>query len=515
MMNFKSNMTTGYISGMSVAGVIGFLALTISTFLSGSGIYHSTSGTSLGQPERVLISGIATLFITSLAFIFWMKAGHAVHERRLRKSQRALPKPSATGWFMAGVVMTVMSLLTAVTALLYMNNREGVQTMMNNAAFSGTVGPVNLLSDGMTDIALTAARADSLATSRSQVESAVGGTCGLSPAGAGPLTRMRAAHADQAGDIFTRATALSERARQISTNMITAQNQPRVEALFLEAVSLRLDPERLAIANAAESLKRGYGSEGFLFEGQRRYCPDPVLAALFGEIEASARNVIDLPPGAPVRRDVRIFDVFMLVLPILMDSEHGREVGITRGTILPFVIFALIVDFASLAGAWAHGAGNATRIKSSELEQIHKTAWILRNFVWEFPPLQDGNNSNNNSVGKAQAFVCVPLGGDPKRTHQAEYITALFNLSVDPEHQFEPLEARRLEFEPWVSQMRLAGGGATHYALYPIKSQASYDQLMQMKIDAISALGLAELDTEFLPEFGQGSNENVVSLRAA
>ncbi|MCK0095638.1 hypothetical protein MWU60_08655 [Yoonia sp. F2084L] len=515
MLNIKSRLTTGYTAHMSVAGTIGILALTISTFLSGSGIYFSTAGTTLGQPERLAISGIATLFITSLAFIFWVKAGHAVHERRLRRSQRALPKPRATGWVFAGVLMTSMSLLTAITALLYMNNKDGVQAMMNNAAFSSTVGPVSVLSDGMTEIALTASQADALASNRSQVESAVGGTCGVSPAGAGPLTRMRAAHAEEAANIFRRATALSERARLISSNMIAAQSQARVEALFQDAVNLRLDPERLAIANAAEGLKRGYGTDGFLFEGRQRFCPDPVLATLFSEIETSARNVIELPSGAPVRRDVKIFDVFMLVLPVLMDGQQGREVGITRGTILPFVIFALLVDIVSLAGAWAHGAGNATRIKGSELEQIHKTAWILRNFVWEFPPLQDGSTSGKGTAGKSQAFVCVPLGGDPKRTHQAEYLTALFKLSVDAEHQFETLEPRRREFEPWVSQMRLAGGGATHYALYPVKSQATYDQLMQMKVDAISALGLAELDTEFLPEFGQGSNKNVVSLRAA
>jgi len=174
---------------VSAAGLVGGIALILSTILSGSGIYFSLVSSSLSEAARIAVSAVSTLFLTLLAFRFWLQAGRAKRERFLRRSQPALPRPRVWHHIIGGLVMSSLSVLTATTALLYLNNRTGVQAMMNQSAFTATIGPVDALADGMSNIAVTAARANDLAAKRSQQEAAIGGTCGKSAPGAGPLSR--------------------------------------------------------------------------------------------------------------------------------------------------------------------------------------------------------------------------------------------------------------------------------------------------------------------------------------
>jgi len=167
-----------------------------------------------------------------------------------------------------------------------------------------------------------------------------------------------------------------------------------------------------------------------------------------------------------------------------------------------------------MAGALSFGASRAVRITPSELEQIHRTAWVLRNFFKVWPFLGSEGQTDPQKVNDGQAFVYVPLGGSPERTHQAEYLVALLGLDVDPAYQFVPLLARRSEFRDWVNQMKLAGGGATHYAQYPIRDQATLDRIKRMKREALMALGMRKLDTTNFPEFGQEPKDKVVTLKA-
>lgn len=501
-------------SRLSVAGIVGGIALLLSTILSGSGIYFSLMESSLSEIARIAISTVSTLFLTLLAFRFWLLAGRSSRERRLRREQAALPQPTVWHYVVGGLLMSLLSVMTATTALVFLNNRDGVQALMNHTAFAATIKPVDQLAEGMSNIAAIAARTDNLAADRSQQESTVGGTCGVSPPGAGPLTRMRASHAALASVIADRANALNRRASEIARSLISARNQDDVNKMFDAARSLRTDPERLRIAEEADALAQGYAGAGFIFEGRLRNCPDTELAALFDKIAETARGIIELPTQPPLRRDVRIFDAFAMVLPILLDEEKGRAFGVSRATILPFVLFTVLIDLVSLGGALGHGAGRAKRMTEQEERQIHRTSWVLRNFVWEFPALPAVENEGSLETDKCQAFVFVPLGGDPDRTRQAEYLTALFDLSVDPAFQFEPLVARRREFEPWVEQMRLASGNATHYAIYPIKSQEVYEQIMRIKRDALKALALTEIESSEFPEFGGVPSERIVHLRA-
>lgn len=501
-------------NGVSIAGLVGGIALVLSTVLSGSGIYFSLTGSSLNEPSRIAVSAVSTLFLTLLAFRFWLQAGRSSREKHLRRAQAALPAPRVWHYIAGGLVMSSLSVLTATTALLYLNNRDGVQALMNHAAFSATIEPVNGLADGMAGVALTAARADRLAAKRSKREAAVGGTCGVSARGIGPLTRMRAEGAKAANSIARRAAVLSTAAEKTARALISAKDQSVVNTLFSDARALRTNPDRLLIAQEADALARGYGGAGFFFENQQRGCSDPELAALFAEIATAAHDVVDLPMQPPLRREVKIFDAFAMVVPILIDEDKGRDVGISRATILPFALFTLLIDLVSLGGAFGHGVGRAVMMTGKEQQQIHRTAWVLRNFVWDFPVLPGHEDEGQGGDNVCQAFVFVPLGGNHERTRQAEYLTALFDLSVDPAFQFEPLVARRREFEPWAEQMRVASGDATHYAIYPIRSQETYYRIMEMKRDALRALALSTIHDGTLPEFGSSPNGNVVPLRA-
>ena len=295
---------------------------------------------------------------------------------------------------------------------------------------------------------------------------------------------------------------------------MSAKDQAEVNDLFTKAQTLRNNPNRLAIASEAEELSRGYNTAGFFFEGQQRLCPDQELSQLFGAIASAAENLIELPSQPPLRRDVRIFDVFSMVGPILVSDDVGRDVGISRATVVPFVFFSILIDLVSMMGAMVHGMGRAQKICEMDLRQLHRTAWVLRNFFWEFPLLGMPDFVDDDCEGKCQAFVTVPLGGNPERTRQAEYLTALFDLSVDPASQFEPPVARRQEFEPWVQQLRLASGNASHYAVYPITSQETYETIKSLKRDALRALALNELPDNDFPEFSVDGGPRVVSLYA-
>lgn len=499
----------------SIAGVIGVVALVLSTALSGSGIYFSLENTSLSGPAKVLTASVSTFLLTLLAFRFWLMAGRESTEARLRSGHAALAKKSARPFILVGLAMSSLSVFTATTALVFVSNRDGVQAMMNYSSFSGTIAPVNIFADSMAAVASSASRADALAAERSQREAAVGGTCGVSKPGVGPLTRMRAEHAASANTLADSAKVLNETAQRIAQRLVVASDQAVVDDLFSEARALRLDPRRLVVAEKAEELALGYNGRGFVYEGRRRMCPDPELAALFGEIETTARGVVNLPEQPPVRRNVKVFDAFAMVLPLLLDGTLGQSFGVSRATILPFVFFALLIDLVSLGGAWVHGAGKAVRMSEAEKRQLHRTAWVLRNFVWEFPPQEVFGAVGEPSGEECQAFIYVPIGGDPVRMRQAEFLTALFDLSIDPALQFEPLIARRKEFEPWVEMMSLASGGASHYAVYPIASQETYDRIMQMKRDALRALALMDLETSEFPEFESPSRSRVVRFRAA
>jgi hypothetical protein len=499
---------------LTVAGLIGGIALIASTLLSGSGIYFSLSGSAMSEPARLAVSSVSTLFLTLLAFWFWMQAGRASRERQLRKGQPALPQPRLWMHVAGGMVMSLLSILTATTALVYLGNRDGVQALMNQTAFAATIEPVARLAADMAAIASEASMADRIAAQRSQREAADGGTCGNSPKGTGPLTRMRAAHAAAASDIAARAEKLSREATGINRALITARDQTAVNALFLDAVALGTHADRLAIAMEADALARGYAGQGFWFEDRQRNCRDEELAQLFARIAASASGVAELPTQPPLRREVRIFDAFAVTIPVLLDEDHGRAVGINRATILPFVLFTVLIDLVSLAGAIGHGSSLARRLSDKERAQLHRTAWVLRNFLWEFPVPAAGAPAESTDPEPCQAFIFVPKGGNPERTRQAEYLAALFDLSVAPAFQFEPLIARRKEFEPWVEQMRLASGGATHYAIYPIKDQKIYARIMEMRRDALRALALTPIDGSELPEFQQKSSGHVTSLRA-
>tara|TARA_R110002072_G_scaffold76112_2_gene178814 strand:+ start:2005 stop:3552 length:1548 start_codon:yes stop_codon:yes gene_type:complete len=500
---------------LSLSAIIGGLAVVFSTALSGSGIYFSLETTSLHDVARFAIAALSTLFITLLAFRFWMIAGKLTRERAQRHAQPALPATRHPAPFIAGaVVMMAASVITAMIAMVFLNHRDAVQSLLNRQTFSGTLAPVNDLAANLNGIAVMASQVEQIAAERSSIETAYGGTCDNAPAGFGPRAALRADHAGAARDISDRADALSLDASLIVQNMISATDQARIEDLFSQAKQLSFDRSRIEIAAKAEQLARGYAGSGFLVDGRQIYCPDVELATLFAQIAEQASQDVDLPTEAPTRQDATIFDAFGVVLPALLTGELGREVGLTRATLLPFLLFAGLVDAVSMAGALSFGASRAVRITPSELEQIHRTAWVLRNFFKVWPFLGSEGQTDPQKVNDGQAFVYVPLGGSPERTHQAEYLVALLGLDVDPAYQFVPLLARRSEFRDWVNQMKLAGGGATHYAQYPIRDQATLDRIKRMKREALMALGMRKLDTTNFPEFGQEPKDKVVTLKA-
>lgn len=502
-------------ASLSLSAVIGGLAVAFSTALSGSGIYFSLDGTALPDVAKLLIAALSTLFITLLAFRFWMIAGKLNNERRLRYAQPALPNTRHPAPFVIAAFMLMLaSVTTAMIAMVFLNHREAVQTLLNRQTFAGTLAPVNDLAADLTGIAVLATQAEQIAAERSAIETSQGGTCDNAPAGFGIRAALRADHASAAREISNRADVLSLNASQIVQSMVVATDQSRINDLFGQAKQLSFDSNRLDIAAEASQLARGYAGAGFLVDGRQIGCPDDELAALFGQIADQASQVVDLPSTAPTRQDATIFDAFGVVIPAMLKGELGRDVGLTRATLLPFFLFAWLIDAVSMTSALAFGASRAVRITTSELDQIHRTAWVLRNFFKVWPFLGSEGQTDPEKVDDGQAFVYVPLGGNPERTHQAEYLVALFGLDVDPTHQFVPLVPRRSEFKDWVNHMKLAGGGATHYAQYPIRDQATLDRIKRMKREALKALGMRKLDTSKFPEFGQDPKDNVVTLKA-
>jgi len=504
-----------FVEQASLGGIIGGIAVLFSTALSGSGRFFSLEATTLPVVIRFLVASLATLFITALAFRFWMLGGKLRKQRRLRQSYKALPQAGHPAPYLLGAAtLMAASVITAMIALVYLNHRDAVQSLLNQETFSGTLEPVDALAAELAAIAILASQAEQMAAERSAIETERGGTCDNAPAGYGPRAILRSDHAGIAKQLSEQAEALSLDASRIVQQMVSAADQALIESLFAEAKALSFDRSRLEIASEADRLSRGYGGQGFLVEGRTISCPDAELAALFGQIADRAGQGIDLPGGAPTRQEATVFDAFGVVLPALITGEFGREVGLTRATLTPFLLFAALIDLVSMAGALSFGASRAVRITSDEVDQLHRTAWVLRNFFWEWPAMGSDKETDLTKIGEGQAFVYVPLGGNPERTHQAEYLVALLGLDVDPAYQFAPLTARRGEFSDWINQMILAGGGATHYAQYPVRDQPTLDRIKAMKREAVKALGMRKLDTVDFPEFGSSTSHRVVTLKA-
>lgn len=503
--------------------LVGIIALLFSTALSGNGVYESLEAANLSQYERLVISVPATFFITSLAFIFWRSFGTISRKKQYIAKRVGQPNVKSGHYFIGGVVMSSISIITAFAALLYINNQGAVQQALDMRVYAAITRPLLDLSSKYAAIASASEAVQDLSAKTSNIENKQGSTCGPSngtPPGYGPIAKMREKHAGEAAVIAGKAKILSTSASQLVQKIYKAKNQNTVDNIFAEALKLAANPERALVRQKAETLFKGYQGGGFRLDGKLRFCPDPTMASSLAQVIEASKGKIDIPAIPPKRRDANIFDAFAVVFGIFLDHKSVEPAGLSLASIGPLLIFAIIIDITGAISAFSFGRSIIEGFTRKEREDFHRTSWMLENFVWVFPKNTKNSQGNLTPVKNSDPpvldhyFFIVPYYGDDKKTKDALYLAARYGLAKDPERQLQPIDAMHsIASSAFVERFRFVSGQATHFTVYPINDEKTLHAMMTDKTYAINALGFDHIISDIYSEAALSNSDKVRKIR--
>jgi len=464
---------------LPVSEIAAFVALGISTILSGSGVYFSLDVFALNFFFSLALAGSITFLITASIYICVRRAGYT----RASSKFNGILHNRKGGFFGVvltfGLLMMCVSSATSFSAMAYLRYEPTIQAEMDSRANQSVVEPLQDLAVTFGAIAIEASNVSALAAARSDLEASAGGTCGPTGAGEGPFARLRAGHAETLDDLNASALLVSRDASSLLGELSGVLTQSKIDAIHAKAQALVLSPDRQRIARTAESMRSGYSGTGFVWEGQTRFCDDEVMVAALDQLLTATSQSVALDPVAPTKLEATLFDAYAVFWAFLLGDE-SKSAKVTAMTSLPFFLgFALFLDAVGAFAAWKAGSASGRHLTAKERDELHKHRWILQNFVWKFPARkQDGDA---DAPLKEEAYLIVPHGGDGCKTDDAEKFAFAFGLHVDASRQFVSMAALPKAFRPFVDRLRLASGDATSISVYPIEDQATYDRLERHK----------------------------------
>lgn len=463
-----------------LATITAFAALGMSTVLSGSGVFFSLEVFSLNAALRVIMAAAVTFLITASIYLAMRRAGFAAASRKFEGILHNRRSGFVVLSIIFGLFMVTVSSTTSFSAMAFLRYEAAIQTSIDARANVAITDPLRAMATNYGVVAAEAGDVSVLAAYQSNIESASGGTCGPSEVGEGPIARLRASHAASLAVMNTAALTLAKDAQSLLGELSGGLSQSQIDDVHRRAQTLSLSPERARIDRLAVGMREGYAGSGFLWEGVRRSCDDPVMVAALDRLLAAAGAGVELDASAPTKIEATLFDAYAVFWDLLSSARVGTTDASTMTSLPFFMTIAFFLDAIGALAAWRTGVASGRTLTIHERDELHKHRWVLQNFVWKFPVRKSADNDGEEPVMEL-AFLIVPHGGDGTKADDAEKFAFAFGLHVDAARQYIPMDALPKAFAPFTDRLRLSSGGATSITVYPIEDQKTYDQIERHK----------------------------------
>ncbi len=479
------------LSRFSVASLVTILSYGFSTVFSGLGIFNYIENMAL--PYSVKISGsiLLTVIFSFSAFYCWKSFGRNKKRKCLRSKHLKSQNISTIQFVIGGTIASSLSVFTAFSAMIYWANGPAIQSALNSHTLKKVIHPIAQFEDRFEQLAMSMNSVSNYANHQSGIEGTQGQSCGPSEIGFGPIARLRAQHALESNKLVYNATSLADDANLLISQLAKVDSQFQVHSLYTSARKLVQDKRRKDIIQWASTTSKGYSGEGFFWEEKIRTCRDLDMVRKLDDLLLEAGKPIPIPEIVPVLRKATLADTMAINFTILAGTNDEATSSFSRGALLPYLIVAAILDLIGAISACSNGMQSATRLKKSELMELHRISWILENFIWTLPANKKGSNS--------KSALLVPHFGDIWKTRDAHYLVELLDLSPDPRKQLIPLELIHPGFEDLVERFRMMTGNATKVTVYPINSKNALRLIKEEKRAARLALEFDRYESEEYP----------------
>lgn len=462
-------------TGVTGATVASVLALSISAVLSYRGLSLSMDMMGLAGGIAIGLSLVIALLFSSLIHVMGRRAGYLRGSRNFRYVLHARPPGSVA---LAGafcLAMMLASMATTFSAMVFTSATSSVQSRIDVQATATVKAPLVSMAKNDATVAALFAQLSATAKAQSVAERKYGGTCGPTGSGEGPITTLREDHAHQLAGLSTTAEGWSRAATTILSGLTGSLTQGIVDQAYLDARALRLSPERSRVMADLQVLRTGYAGGGFQQGGRTRRCNDPAMVSGLDTLIEALERPVNLPPDAPQLRAANLLDAYGLI------GQAGKAGGIPLGSTVVFLLISILVDTVGAAAAFRAGHVQGGLLSAEEKQELHRHDWILSNYLWRFrsPKRKQVGADGKDGPGQPleEAVFLVPFGGDGDKNDDARKMAAAFGLQPDVERAHVPLNSFHPELKEQVQQFRLATGGATHVAFYPIRDQHTYDRM--------------------------------------
>lgn len=470
----------------STSAIMALLGIVLSVVMSSLGLTITFEQAGLSQKISILAGSVFSAMITLASFLTWQVFGQRTGKRKLLR-RSPVSVASSFPFFFAAVAFSSMSALTSFASLTLTNQGSSIQRQVN----SELILPIEKLQRDFSEMALAASAVAVFSEKRVAEELAVGGTCGGSFPGSGPIANLRSDLAREATSIAGITMQLSEKAISLIMRVSSSASQREINLAFNEARRLSQVAEDARISQWAHVMRAGYSDNGFIRDGQVVLCPDMEMIEVLDTLLISADTVTRMPSLTPPARAAGIIDVFALSYGAIagtnLSSQHASHFNFYA---TPYLFFALLVELIIGFSAVLIGLRRSSQLKGKQFEAVRRFQWVLSNFLLVIDrDSKDRKNDQSDSASAHLAYLMLPHGGSAAITDDVEWIASHYDLRVDPQRQYIQLGTGLKEPKFFLERLRFASRGATHISAYPIFSARLLAMIEKDLSEATNALG--------------------------
>lgn len=416
----KSPTLDAYVSSdgrTRVLGAVCLLAFGFSTILSGYGIGLSLGELPIPLPVRIIFACTATALLTGLAFLCWRQVGVILTQLRVPRG-RIEKVFILIAAFIIGGLATSGSVFTSFTASVFIMQGEAVQSELRARQTAVVAGPIASFSQAQLRVAELGERVRIAAKEASERERVYGNTCGPTPRGDGPITRLRALHSEQAKTHSEAASEMATDSASLLNRLRDVSAQIEVDSIYRSAQELLFDLRSSDLRQWSETTSAHLRGNPVFFEERMHVCTDVQMAEMLDQLTLAANDYPALPDFAPQIREGNVFDSMIVMSDRLARITTGDAQNADDWSILPYAIFSLLIDSIGVVSAIIFARRLTDRLTPRMRADFVRTTWAIRHLVW---PFEDG-----------ETYLLVPVGGDPGKEILARNLVAKLRLSPRP-----------------------------------------------------------------------------------
>ncbi|MEP3052681.1 hypothetical protein [Ascidiaceihabitans sp.] len=481
----------------SIPAIIASVAVSLSVFITAYGLALSLGGTSVPEEASFAISSVLAGLLTLTLFFAWQTFGYRLGRRKLLR-QSPVSTTASLPVLLVAIALSTISSMLSVASLTLVTHRELVQRHVN----SDLLRPIEELSRDLEHTASAATAVSSFSETRAAEELSVGGTCGPSIPGNGPIADLRASIALETLSISRTARQLSNEAQSLIVRASWTTSQREINLVFDGAQRLARAVENARIPQRAQVMRAGYSDSGFVRNGRTYACPDTAMIAVLDELLAKAGNINDIPLQVPQVRTAGLSDALALNLKAVPGSNLRSPSSFwLTSDFVPSLVFVIIFELMIAFSAFWFGSRRSLQLSGNQRQNLHRYKWVLNNFllVTSAGTRRSGNSIDENNKRKTPyGYLLQPEDGNTAVASNVQWIASHYGLNIDPKRQCFKLDNSFKAPKFFIERLRFASGGAVHFTAYPIFSA---QVLSNIERDRSEATVVLSVDDTALPEY--------------